>query len=184
MHVRAYIISNGFTDLIIIIIDRYYYCFAHIFIYFFFFILFIAIIFLFNLIKNDNIIFVVTRRRIHFRPGRFARGEHIPFVITPATESGHKSIYVYRYYIYIYKRACSYNIRSQISLSPLCHRRNFERQRGGFANISVYCIQCTIYTIYMVHKLYLYLNIYVCVCVCVCILPEVWLEGGIARPCN
>lgn len=67
---------------------------------FYFFYSFIAIIFLFNLIKNDIIISIVTRRRIHFRPGRFVRdGEHIPFIITPATESGHKSIYVYQYHI-------------------------------------------------------------------------------------
>jgi len=88
----------GFTDLIIIS-DRYLLLFCA---RLFFFLFFIAIIFLFNLIKNNNILYSVTRRRIHFRPGRFARGEHIPFVITPATESGHKSIHVYHnLYIYI-----------------------------------------------------------------------------------
>jgi len=98
MHERTYIISNGFTDLIIILSIAIIIIVLRAFLYFLFH-SFIVIIFLFNLIKNDNIISVVTRRRIHFRPGRFARGEHIPFVITPATESGHKSIYVYQYII-------------------------------------------------------------------------------------
>lgn len=84
MHVRAYNIIYRMVSPILLLLSIAIIIVLHTFLFFFY--SFIAIIFLFNLIKNDNIIFVVTRRRIHFRPGRFARGEHIPFVITPATE--------------------------------------------------------------------------------------------------